>query len=133
MTEWFSIEVLDGPFSARSWQASHGDALTFGAQLEGGTDWEWHQHPWGLVWEVTFPDEAAWERFRQLTSTRAALDAVPDPILGLIVHRGRGGSSGSRLPRRPRPFAGAGAVALPVPEDLEPEPMGPHRPAALIG
>jgi hypothetical protein len=69
-----------------------------------------------VVLEVAFPDEARWEAFRDLPATRAALDAVPDPVNGLLVHRGRGGSSGARSPRRPRPLAGAGAVALPEPE-----------------
>jgi hypothetical protein len=31
--------------------------------------------------------------------------------------RGRGGLAGQREPRRPKPFAGAGAAALPLPED----------------
>ncbi len=54
-------------------------------------------------------------------------DAAPDPVKGLLVHRGRGGAAGTRLPRRPRPLAGAGAVELPEPdpdpieeEDFEP-------------
>lgn len=47
----------------------------------------------------------------------AALDAVPDRVNGLLIHRGRGGSSGTRRPRRPIPMAGSGAVALPEPED----------------
>jgi len=46
---------------------------------------------------------------------QAALDAVPDPVSGLIVYKGRGGSAGRLRPRRPRPLAGAGAVALPIP------------------
>jgi hypothetical protein len=51
---------------------------------------------------------------------RAALDAVPDRVNGLLIYRGRGGGAGvpSRKPRRPS--AGAGALELP-------EPM-PERP-----
>src|SRR6266508_3753861 len=52
-------------------------------------------------------------------------DAAPDPVKGLLVHRGRGGAAGTRLPRRPRPLAGAGAVELP-----EPDPAPLHEPAA---
>jgi hypothetical protein len=48
---------------------------------------------------------------------QAALDAVPDPVNGLLVYRGRGGGAGSVSPRRPRPGAGAGAMALPEPGD----------------
>ena len=50
-------------------------------------------------------------------SVQAALDAVPDPVNGLLVYRGRGGGAGSASPRRPRPSAGAGAISLPEPGD----------------
>ena len=49
----------------------------------------------------------------------AALDAVPDPTFGLIVYKGRGGSAGSAAVRPKRPLAGAGAMALPIPESWE--------------
>ena len=48
----------------------------------------------------------------------AALDAVPSPTFGLIIYKGRGGSAGSATYPPKRPLAGAGAVALPVPEEL---------------
>jgi len=48
---------------------------------------------------------------------RTALDSVPDPVGGLLVYRGRGGSSGASFPRRPRPLAGSGAAALPLPTE----------------
>ena len=115
VAEWFSIEVIDGSSSARSWSEKYGDALIYAAQLEGAADWEWRYLSWGVVLEVELPDEAAWEAFREAPAVTAALDAVPDPVSGLILHRGRGGSSGARNPRRPRPLAGAGAAALPVP------------------
>jgi hypothetical protein len=51
---------------------------------------------------------------------RAALDAVPDPVNGLLIYRGRGGTSAAGKPRRPRPAPSATAVALPEPD---PEPM----------
>lgn len=117
MAEWFSIEVFDGWFSARLWQESHGDAIIAAANGEGLTDWCWYQFDWGVVLELELPDEFAWERVRSSPAVGSALDAVPDPVRGLLLHRGRGGSSGSRRPRRPRPFAGAGAVALPEPID----------------
>ena len=138
MAEWFSIEVFDAEFSARSWMESRGDELIYLAQLHGAKDWNWHHHRWGLVLELAFDDEFAWERFFEAPGTRAAIDAVPDPVFGLVFHRGRGGSAGSRLPRRPRPFAGAGAVALPLPDDLDlgldlPWERGPLRPLTLTG
>jgi hypothetical protein len=59
---------------------------------------------------------------------RAALDAVPDPT-AVIVYRGRGGSAGTKEPRRPRPLIGSGAAALPMPfevlDDLEVLYAGP--------
>jgi hypothetical protein len=68
-----------------------------------------------VVLELDFDDEAAWDRFRNLTAVQAALEAVPDPVSGLIMYRGRGGSSGTVEPRRPKPLAGSGSAALPLP------------------
>ena len=70
-----------------------------------------------LVVEIELPDEFTWERFCEAPVVQAALDAVPDPVHGLLLHRGRGGSAGSRYPRRPRPFTGAGSAELPLPEE----------------
>jgi hypothetical protein len=70
-----------------------------------------------VVFEVAFGTDTRWEDFRGLAAVRAALDAVPDPVNGLLVYRGRGGGAGALAPRRPRPAAGAGAMALPEPAD----------------
>jgi hypothetical protein len=118
MSAWFSIEVLDGIVSASVWSEAHGDALIESAFLTGATDWNWHRHTWGVVLELNFDDESAWERFRNTTAVQAALEAVPDPVSGLIVYRGRGGSSGTVEPRRPKPLVGSGSAALPLPWDL---------------
>jgi hypothetical protein len=118
MTAWFSVEVLDGASSAALWSEAYGDGVVEAALLSGATDWNWHRHTWGVVLELAFEDEAAWDRFRALPSVGAALDAVPDPVTGLIVYRGRGGSSGTWEPRRPKPMAGSGSAALPIPWDL---------------
>lgn len=115
MAEWFSIEVMDGATSARPWYEAYSDLLVGLAISHGATDWEWHQPTWGCVFEVVFADEETWEAFRRHPTVQAALDAVPDPVNGLLVHRGRGGTSGTRWPRRPRPLAGSGAAALPLP------------------
>ena len=73
--------------------------------------------PVGVVFEVAFPDEAQWAAFRALPGVRAALDAVPDPVNGLLIYRGR---AAARVPPRRaghgRP-AGAGMMALPEPGD----------------
>lgn len=114
-----SIEVLDGQFSASSWKLGYGDALTEAALTHGGEYWEWHEHSWGVVFEVAFPSEEQWEIYRDLPAVRAALDAVPDPVNGLLIYRGRGGSSGRVEPRPHRPITGAGEMELPEPE---PEP-----------
>jgi hypothetical protein len=120
VAEWFSIEVFDGSSSARAWREAYGDAVVAAAHTEGLSDWLWHQFVWGVVLEVELPDEFAWDRLLA-AAVRAALDAVPDPVGGLLMHRGRGGSAGVRWPRRPRPLAGAGAVALPLPQPVEQE------------
>jgi hypothetical protein len=69
------------------------------------------------VLEVEFTDDAAWETYRNLPAVRAALDAAPDPVNGLIVYRGRGGASGSRWPRRRGPKPSADALARPEPTE----------------
>lgn len=113
---WFSIEVFDAAFSAQSWADAHGDPLVEQALLDGAVDWEWHRTRWGVVFEVAFSDEAQWEQFRSSITVEAALELVPDPATGLIIYKGRGGSSGSSNPRKPRPLIGSGSAALPMPE-----------------
>jgi hypothetical protein len=115
---WWSIEVLDGPAgSARAWQDARGGALTEAAITNGAYDWQWHVHTWGVLFEIAFAGDERWHAYRALPVVGAALDAVPDPISGLLIHPGRGGSAGHSQPRRPRPIAGAGAAALPVEEE----------------
>jgi hypothetical protein len=126
VAEWFSIEVFEGSSSARAWREAYGDAVVAAGHTEGMSDWTWHEFGWGVVLEVELPDEFAWERLLAVVAVRAALDAVPDPVGGLLVHRGRGGSAGVRWPRRPRPLAGAGAVALPEPVDPDVPVLAPH-------
>lgn len=118
MPHWMSIEVIDGSTAASRWADAHGDRLVEGALSTGAVDWSWHHHTWGVVFEVAFVDEAAWERFRALPGVEAALDAVPDPHFGLIISRGRGGSAGTRDPRRRPLLSGSGAAALPLPFEL---------------
>jgi hypothetical protein len=118
--EWWSIEVFNGRSSAARWKDAYGEVLIEVAFTNGAVDWAWQEHGWGVVLEVAFADERRWEFFYGLPAVQAALDATPDPVKGLLVHRGRGGASGTRLPRRPRPLAGAGAVELPEPD---PDPI----------
>jgi hypothetical protein len=129
MAEWWSIEVFDGAFPARPWKDAHSSSLIESAISNGAVDWVWHEHRWGVVLEIAFERDEQWEAYRDLPSVRAALDAVPDPINGLLVYRGRGGGAGATSRRRPKPFTGAGAVELPEPE---PEPLesvaGPRAP-----
>ena len=132
MSAWYSIEVFDGATSASVWAEAYRDALIETAITSGASDWSWHRHTWGVVFEVSFRDEASWDRFADLPVVKAALDGVPDPLTGLIVYRGRGGSSGSPFPRKPRPLIGSGSAALPLPwiftTDELPTVTGiPHR------
>jgi hypothetical protein len=115
--DWWSIEVRNGEFPATQWRRSHGEALVEAAMGSGATNWAWHELPWGVVLELEFADERHWAAFRDLPALRAALDAVPDPVNGVLVYPGRGGMSGEPHPRRPRPMPVAGAAALPIPED----------------
>jgi hypothetical protein len=115
---WWSVEVLDGAFPASLWYDAHGNALVEAAFTNRAVDWSVHRHRWGLVFEICFRDDAEWEAFRRLPAISAALDAVPDPIRGLLIYPGRGGSAASGDRRRPKPHLGAGAA--PLPETAEP-------------
>ena len=115
MAEWWSIEVFHGASSAARWKDSYSSSLIESAISNGAADWTWHEHRWGVVFEVAFERDGQWDFFRDLASVRAALDAVPDPVNGLLVYRGRGGGAGRPSRLRPKPFAGAGAVELPEP------------------
>lgn len=114
MDHWLTIEVFDGRHSASRWRLSHGDALTEAALTNGAEQWCWHEHRWGVVLEVEFTSEERRDAFRELPAVTAALDAAPDKLL---VYPGRGGGSGTRVPRRPRPRPTAGAGAVPVPSE----------------
>src|ERR1700742_3222460 len=98
MAEWWSIEVFHADLSARQWKSSYANALEEAAPAHGALD-------------------AAWQTYRTLPAVRAALDAAPDPVNGLIVYRGRGGASGSRWPRRRGPKPSADALARPEPAE----------------
>ncbi len=116
MAEWWSIEVFDAePLPARRWKDSYQDELTEAALTNGATYWEWHEHRYGVVFEVLFDSDEQWEAFRALPAVRSALDGVPDPVNGLLIYRGRGGGSGPRKPRKPRPSPAASAMARPEP------------------
>jgi hypothetical protein len=117
MAEWWSIEVLHGEFSAFQWQQAFDSELIEAALTNGALDGTWHADQWGVAFEVCFNTSEEWEAFRNLPIVRAALDAVPDPVNGLLIYRGRGGSSAAGKPRRPRPAPSASSMALPLPED----------------
>ena len=117
MAEWWSIEVLHGEVSAFRWQEQHDSALIEAALTNGVRDGAWDADRWGVVFEVLFDTEEQWEAFRSLPVVRAALDAVPDPVNGLLIYRGRGGTSAAGKPRRPKPAPSAASVALPEPAD----------------
>ncbi|MFZ0049440.1 MAG: hypothetical protein WAL16_26670, partial [Streptosporangiaceae bacterium] len=84
MAEWWSIEVLHGEFSAFQWQEAHDSELIEAALTNGALDGTWHADRWGVAFEVCFGTAEEWEAFRELPVVRAALDAVPDPVNGLL-------------------------------------------------
>ena len=118
MAEWWSIEVFDSRLQAAlRWKDSYRAQIVEAAITTGAVDWNWIEHKSGVVFEVCFADESTWEVFRGSLAIQAALDAVPDPMYGLLIYKGRGGGAGSRQPRKPRPSVGAGALELPEPVD----------------
>jgi hypothetical protein len=112
--DWWSIEVLNARTPAAEWRDAYAPALVESAVTNRSLAWEWYAFTWGVVFELCFADEAHWLAWRALPATRAALDSVPDPLTGLLVHRGRGGSSGAFVRRHPSGSPGADAVAVPV-------------------
>jgi hypothetical protein len=118
VSEWWSIEVFDATeLPARRWKDSYQDQLTEAAVAYGAMSWEWHEHRYGVVFEVLFDSDQQWEAFRNLLAVRAALDGAPDPVNGLIIYRGRGGGAGPRKPRKPKPAPSASAMSRPVPAE----------------
>jgi hypothetical protein len=105
LSDWWSIEVMDAEhaeISAVAWRDTYVQALSESLVTNGAVHWEWCARSWGVVLEVSFPDEEMWLLWRALPGTQAALDAVPDPVGGLMVQRGRGGAAGGFVPRVPR-------------------------------
>jgi len=119
MAEWWSIEVHGEP-SATRWKAAYSSSLIESATSNGAVDWAWHEYRWGVVFEAAFDHGVQWEAFRALPIVQAALDAAPDPISRLLVHRSDG-SSGTPSPQRPTPLAVAGDL----PEPAAPTPTSP--------
>ena len=134
---WWSIEILDGAIPASAWYDAYGNALVEAAITNGAVGWSRHSHPWGVVFEISFRDSDQWSVFRHLPAVFAALDAVPDPINGLLIYPGRGGSAGAGHRRHPRLPMGAGAA--PLPRSAEPlivagrSPAGFAEPLAVVG
>jgi hypothetical protein len=129
---WWSIEARDGLFSAHRWRDAFGQSLVESAITNGARQWNWDTTVFGVVFEVAFGDDEAWERFRHLPAVVAALDAVP--MSSLYVYPGRGGSAGAGKPRHPKPTLGEGAAPLPIepvpvivahaePPERHPEPL----------
>jgi hypothetical protein len=118
MAEWFTIEVFSGDkLPASAWRYSYEDALTEAAATSGALYWEWYDSQYGVVFEVCFASDDQWRAFRALPTVVGALDAVPDPVNGLLVYRGRGGAAGARKPRSPRPAPSAAALELEEPRE----------------
>lgn len=117
MAFWLTIEVQHGEIPADGWRRAHEELLIEAAVTNGARDWTWHTPRWGVILELKFRDEAARNAFRELPAVVAALDAVPDPVFGLLVYPGRGGGSGAGKPRRPRPAPVAGTAAVDEPRN----------------
>ena len=115
-----SIEIFDAAFPASTWRFAYGDVLTSTAVEHGANEWRWIERGWGTVLEIRFASERDAKRWRDLPAVRSAFDAVPDPVNGLVFHRGWGGTSGSGEPRKRGPRAGAGGAEVPIPADPDP-------------
>lgn len=119
---WITVEVFDGGTSAAGWARAWQDSLVEAGVGGGARFWDEHEHRWGVVLEFAFDDERRRDAFQDSPLLRAALDAAPDPVHGVLVYPHRGGGGAARQPRRPRPLVQGGAAALPLPEP-ETEPL----------
>jgi hypothetical protein len=118
MAEWWTVEVFSGEkLPASGWRYAYEDELTEAAITHGAMYYEWHDSQYGVIFEVLFRSDAEFEAFRDLPAVRAALDAVPDPVNGLLIYRGRGGAAGSAKPRKPKPAPSAAALELEEPKE----------------
>jgi hypothetical protein len=118
MAEWWSIEVFGGDkLPASGWRYAYEDELTEAAITHGALYYEWHDTEYGVIFEILFANDEQWAVFRGLPAVLAALDAVPDPVIGLMIYRGRGGAAGVRSPRKPRPAPGAAALEIEEPRE----------------
>jgi hypothetical protein len=118
---WLTVEVFDGDrpvagLTAAGWARAWHDRVVETAVTGGAVFWDEHEHSWGVVLEFCFAEEHLRDAFRDSPLLRAALDAVPDPVSGVLVYPHRGGGTGVRQPRAPRPRALGGAAALPEPD-----------------
>ena len=60
VSEWWSIEVFDAEeLPARRWKDSYQDQLIEAALTNGAVYWEWHEHRYGVVFEVLFDSAPA--------------------------------------------------------------------------
>lgn len=118
MEFWLTLEIYDGEVtSADRWRDERGESLIEAAITNTAREWQWHNPRWGVILEILFDNEQSRDAFRDLPAVVAALDAVPDPVSGLLVYTGRGGGSGAAVPRRPRPAPAAGAAEREEPHD----------------
>ena len=118
---WLTVEVFDGDrpvagLTAAGWARAWHDRVVEAAVTGGAVFWDEHEHAWGVVLEFCFAEEHLRDAFRDGLPRRGALAAVPDRIAGVLVYPHRGGGTGVRQPRRPRPPALGGAAALPEPD-----------------
>jgi hypothetical protein len=117
VVQWLTVEVFSQSGEpAAGWLRSWHDTLVETALAAGADYWDSHEHAWGVVLELAFADENARDRYREHPALRAALDAAPDPVNGVLVYPHRGGGSGALQPRRPRPQLDSGVAELPLPD-----------------
>jgi hypothetical protein len=58
VSEWWSIEVFDATeLPARRWRDAYEDTLIEAAVTHGARYWEWHEHRYGVVFEVLFDSD----------------------------------------------------------------------------
>ena len=117
VSDWWSIEVFDASeLPARRWKDSYQDDLTEAALTNGAIEWAWHEHRYGVVFEVLF-------------DTDEAVGGVPCAARGPFGARWRA-RPGERPDRLPRPGRGIGTEEA---SQAQARPGGEHHGPARAG
>jgi hypothetical protein len=118
---WLTVAVIDNiptddapRVSARLWWENQGMRMVGAAVQFSAQDFKITFRSWGVVFEVCFANDLLADAFRDSAAMQSVMEQLGSLRVEVTSGRG-GGTTRSRLPRRPRPLLGSGAAELPLP------------------